>query len=121
DRTPISMRPWPKPDRRQASSLVSPDDMAGSGLCVGCGACAQRMEWNKSGFLVPAPGSPPGASFAQHCPFSPKAPNEDAIAGELFAAAPFADARIGRFEAAYVGHASEQPFRPNGSSGGLTS
>ncbi|MFL6766044.1 MAG: Coenzyme F420 hydrogenase/dehydrogenase, beta subunit C-terminal domain [Sphingomicrobium sp.] len=79
------------------------------------------MQWNKSGFLVPAPGSPPGASFAQHCPFSPEAPNEDAIAGELFPAAPFADARIGRFEAAYVGHASEQPFRPNGSSGGLTS
>ena len=60
-------------------------------------------------------------SFAQQCPFSPVAPNEDELAGERFADAPVTDGRIGRFEAAYVGHVAEHRFRPNASSGGLTS
>ena len=60
-------------------------------------------------------------SFAQQCPFSPVAPNEDELAGERFADAPITDGRIGRFEAAYVGHVAEHRFRPNASSGGLTS
>jgi coenzyme F420-reducing hydrogenase beta subunit len=77
------------------------------------------MHWNRDGFLEPKGPAPD--SFAQICPFSPVASNEDDIAGERFAAAPHLDARIGRFEAAYVGHAIEQPFRPQASSGGLTS
>jgi coenzyme F420-reducing hydrogenase beta subunit len=98
---------------------LNPAGMARAGLCIGCGSCAERMRWDKNGFLKPVGGAPP-ATFAQQCPFSPAAPNEDEIADSRFPDAPTADPRIGRFEAAYVGHAVEDPFRRNGSSGGLT-
>jgi coenzyme F420-reducing hydrogenase beta subunit len=94
--------------------------MARAGLCVGCGSCAARMRWDRDGFLKPLVEAPP-STFAQQCPFSPAAPNEDEIAADRFPRAATADRRIGRFEAAYVGHAVEDPFRRNGSSGGLTS
>jgi len=93
--------------------------MARAGHCVGCGSCAERMQWDKNGFLKPVAAAPP-AAFAQQCPFSPVAPNEDVIALDRFPQATAADSRIGRFEAAYVGHAVDDPFRRNGSSGGLT-
>src|SRR5437868_13903778 len=98
---------------------LHPAGMARAGLCIGCGSCAERMRWDKNGFLKPAVGAPP-VTFSQQCPFSPAAPNEDEIAASRFPDAPTADPRIGRFEAAYVGHAVEDPFRRNGSSGGLT-
>jgi coenzyme F420-reducing hydrogenase beta subunit len=79
------------------------------------------MHWDKNGFLKPKPGAPVPESFAVQCPFSPSAPNEDAIAAERFESAPAADGRIGRFETAYVGHVAEAGYRPNASSGGLTS
>ena len=83
------------------------------------------MQWDRHGFLKPAGPADwletPSESFSRQCPFSPAAEDEDAIAAERFPAAPIVDARIGRFEAAYVGYAIENPFRPNGSSGGLTS
>jgi coenzyme F420-reducing hydrogenase beta subunit len=83
------------------------------------------MEWDLHGFLKPR-GShewyeAPSDEFSRQCPFSPHAPNEDAIAWERFAGAAHQDPRLGRFEAAYVGHVAEDPFRPLGSSGGLTS
>jgi coenzyme F420-reducing hydrogenase beta subunit len=95
--------------------------MVRSGLCVGCGSCTERMSWDSHGFLKPDSAASTPVSFAQQCPFSPIAPNEDAIAAERFAAAPMSDPRIGRFEAAYVGYVAEPRFRANGSSGGLTS
>jgi coenzyme F420-reducing hydrogenase beta subunit len=98
-----------------------PGTMERAGLCVGCGNCAERMRWDRDGFLKPIVDPARLNSFAHICPFSPAAPNEDAIAAERFHDAPIVDARIGRLEAAYVGHAAENPFRPNGSSGGLTS
>jgi coenzyme F420-reducing hydrogenase beta subunit len=101
--------------------LPEPALMARSGLCVGCGSCAERMRWDRNGFLKPHPASARLQSFAATCPFSPAAANEDMIAAERFPVAPAADGRIGRFEAAYVGHAAENPFRRDGSSGGLTS
>jgi coenzyme F420-reducing hydrogenase beta subunit len=83
------------------------------------------MRWDRDGFLKPAGPAgwenSPSEHFSHQCPFSPAAANEDEIAGELYPVAPESDARIGRFEAAYVGHALEDPFRRNGSSGGLTS
>jgi coenzyme F420-reducing hydrogenase beta subunit len=94
--------------------------MARAGLCVGCGSCSERMRWDKNGFLKPEPAAASHATFAHQCPFSPAAPNEDVIAAENFPAAAVTDGRIGRFEAAYVGYAAENPFRHNGSSGGLT-
>jgi coenzyme F420-reducing hydrogenase beta subunit len=94
--------------------------MARAGLCVGCGSCAERMRWDKNGFLKPVVAGAP-ATFAQQCPFSPTAPNEDEIAASRFPEVAAADPRIGRFESAYVGYAVEDPFRRNGSSGGLTS
>jgi coenzyme F420-reducing hydrogenase beta subunit len=95
--------------------------MARSGLCVGCGSCAERMRWDRNGFLKPELRTSAPPRFAHTCPFSPAAPSEDVIAAERFGKAPAVDRCIGRFEAAYVGYAVEDPFRPNGSSGGLTS
>src|SRR5579884_547150 len=112
------MRHWPEPTARRPA--FTPANIVRSGLCVGCGSCAERMQWDKNGFLKPDRGAPTPSSFARQCPFSPVAPNEDEIAGERFANAPVSDPRIGRFEAAYVGHVAEASFRPNGSSGGLT-
>jgi coenzyme F420-reducing hydrogenase beta subunit len=119
------MRHFPDPSGAAANRLVSPGDIVRSGLCVGCGSCAGAMRWDRDGFLKPdgpAGGpEPPSERFSSQCPFSPAAANEDEIAAQRFPAARAADPRIGRFEAAYVGHAIEDPFRRNGSSGGLTS
>ena len=124
------MRPFPDPRTNPADRLVSPAEIVRSGLCIGCGSCASgnaasAMGWDKSGFLKPSGPrewlESPSEAFSRQCPFSPAAANEDAVAAERFGAAPLADGRIGRFEAAYVGHAAEGPFRPQGSSGGLTS
>jgi coenzyme F420-reducing hydrogenase beta subunit len=79
------------------------------------------MRWDRNGFLKPDPPTSAPPRFAHTCPFSPAAPSEDVIAAERFGKAPAVDRCIGRFEAAYVGYAVEDPFRPNGSSGGLTS
>ena len=124
------MQPFPDPRSGGAEQLVSPRDIVESGLCIGCGSCAAnrpdaRMAWDRDGFHKPE-GPPawydrPSVEFTRQCPFSPAATNEDVIATERFGMAPWADRRIGRFEAAFVGHAAESPFRPLGSSGGLTS
>src|SRR5215213_11412345 len=100
--------------------LRSPD-LVKPGLCVGCGSCASAMRWDRNGFLQPAEQRVPAEEVAKICPFSDAAPNEDAIAAERFPHAPAIDPAIGRFEAAYVGHVGEPDFRPQGSSGGLTS
>jgi coenzyme F420-reducing hydrogenase beta subunit len=123
------MQPFPDPTAAPAERLVSPRDIVRSGLCVGCGSCAaaegRAMRWDRDGFLKPEGPSDwaeiPSETFTHQCPFSPAAADEHEIAAERHGAAAFADPRIGRFEAAYVGHALEDPFRRNGSSGGLTS
>lgn len=124
------MRLSPDPRAEAAARLVSPRDVLRSGLCIGCGSCAAmrpdaRMGWDEHGFLKPGGPEPwfsaPSDAFSRQCPFAPAAPDEGAIAAERFPVAPAADARIGRFEAAYVGHVTEPGFRRNGSSGGLTS
>ena len=81
------------------------------------------MAWDRNGFLKPA-GSEnwleaPSEYLTLNCPFSPAAADEDVIAKERFATAVARDTRIGRFEAAYVGHSVQDPFRIQGSSGGL--
>jgi coenzyme F420-reducing hydrogenase beta subunit len=123
------MKPFASPRAEGADRLVSPADIVRSGLCIGCGSCVAAragaaMHWDKDGFLEPEGPrdwlEARSATFSHQCPFSPAADNEDQIAAERFAAAANADTRIGRFEAAYVGHALEDPFRPQGSSGGLT-
>ena len=119
------MRHFPDPTDAQAGRLVSPDEIIGSGLCIGCGSCAASMRWDRDGFMKPQGpagwAATPSEQFSRQCPFSPAAENEDEIAAERFGSAAQSDARIGRFESAYVGHANEDPFRRNGSSGGLTS
>ena len=114
---------------RPARSL-SPRDIVRSGLCIGCGACAgpgaavgPRMAMDRYGQLKPV-GDAQGlrrrsAAFAQICPFSPSAVDETTIARTRFPAAPETDERIGRFEAAYVGHVADIGFREEGSSGGM--
>jgi coenzyme F420-reducing hydrogenase beta subunit len=115
------MRHFPDHSPLDFEERISRAEIVGSGLCIGCGSCAAQMRWDRDGFLKPDGRTEPPQQFAHRCPFSPAAPNEDEIAADRFAAAANADPRIGRFEAAYVGHALEDPFRRNGSSGGLTS
>jgi coenzyme F420-reducing hydrogenase beta subunit len=123
------MRHCPDPKTERADRLVSPGEIVRSGLCVGCGSCAASgaaaMRWDADGFMKPHGSAEwietPSHLFSSQCPFSPAARNEDEIAGDRFANAKVSDPRIGRFEAAYVGYAVEDPFRRNGSSGGLTS
>jgi coenzyme F420-reducing hydrogenase beta subunit len=81
------------------------------------------MEWDRDGFLKPnGPAqwlSDRTNTLARTCPFSPAAADEDAIAFREFPSANNVDNRIGRFEAAYVGHVGEGDYRAEGSSGGL--
>jgi coenzyme F420-reducing hydrogenase beta subunit len=83
------------------------------------------MQWDRFGQLKPAGPRAwlhkPTRRLAETCPFSPAARDEDWIAAAAFPGAPYRDARIGRFETAYVGHAAEGTFRANGSSGGMVS
>ena len=121
------MQPFHDPRAAAVKRLTNRADVVRSGLCIGCGSCAASdgttMLWDRDGFLKPeaSRSSQPPEQFSAQCPFSPAAPNEDSIAAERFRGSPNDDARIGRFEAAYVGHALADPFRRNGSSGGLTS
>lgn len=111
--------------------LLSPRDIVGSGLCIGCGSCVAqadeagpRMRLDRYGLLKPAgPArwlSRRSASLARTCPFSPSARDEDDLAAGEFPAAPDHPS-VGRFRVAYVGHAAEAPFRDQGSSGGMVS
>jgi coenzyme F420-reducing hydrogenase beta subunit len=111
---------------------ISPKTIVASGLCIGCGSCASRaradgahVRWDRDGFFKPAGPQPwydaGDEDFPQLCPFSPAARDEDELAAHLFPLAPRRDGRIGRFAAAYVGHAEEQEFRRSGSSGGMVS
>jgi coenzyme F420-reducing hydrogenase beta subunit len=109
---------------------LAPADIAASGLCIGCGGCtlldpAARMSWDGDGQLKPAGDAEwlrrPDPAFAAVCPFSPAAADEDRIAEDLFSGADHADAMIGRYMAAYVGHVAEADFRMEGSSGGMVS
>lgn len=113
-----------------AAPRVSPRDMISSKLCTGCGACAAAdaeasLTWNAEGHLGPAGPdrwmTHRSEAFSQTCPFSPRARDEDAIAAERFPLAAHRDPWIGRYQAAYVGHAAEPGFRENGSSGGMVS
>lgn len=83
------------------------------------------MDWDRDGQLKPAGPATwltrRDRDFAQHCPFSPDAADEDTIAARLFPDAPTLDPMIGRHAAAYVGHAAEGDFRAQGSSGGMVS
>lgn len=104
--------------------------MVRSGLCVGCGGCVSaepnaRMGWDKDGFLKPEGSRDwyevPSRQVARACPFSPAAPDEDALAWQRFGFAPVRNPKIGRFTSAWVGHVAEGEFRPRGSSGGMVS
>ena len=105
---------------------LAPRDVADAALCIGCGACAVgkgALGWDRFGQLKPAGAwsaeAPP--NFAQICPFSPDARNEDEIAAERFPLPAYRDKLIGSFESAYVGHVAEEEFRAGGSSGGMVS
>ena len=113
-----------------APPTLAPRDIVRSGLCIGCGECAADepradMAWDAFGQLKPRGPSDwytaPSATFAARCPFSPAAVNEDVIAADRLPDAPHDDARIGRYEHAWVGHVAEGSFRSDGSSGGMVS
>jgi coenzyme F420-reducing hydrogenase beta subunit len=113
------------------TASISPFRVIQSGLCIGCGSCVAQaatdeaqVTFDRHGQLQPA-GPPewlrgPSEALARTCPFSPDAANEDELGAALFPAAE-PHPQIGRFAAAYVGHASEEGFRQRGSSGGMVS
>jgi coenzyme F420-reducing hydrogenase beta subunit len=105
---------------------LTPQRVAGAGLCIGCGACAGdkgQLGWDRFGELKPkgAWAREPSPKFASTCPFSSAARDEDEIAHARFPAAPHRDPLIGSFESAFVGHVAEGEFRAGGSSGGMVS
>lgn len=107
---------------------VSPRDIVGSGLCIGCGACASgsaRMALDRYGQYKPAADRAwlkrRSAEFSAICPFSPHAADETRLADDRFPAPAHRDPRLGPFEAAYVGYAVVDGFRGGGSSGGMVS
>jgi coenzyme F420-reducing hydrogenase beta subunit len=110
--------------------LLSPNDVARAGLCIGCGSCvaqapAARVQLDRFGNYRPV-GDPRwlssrSAVLARTCPFSPAARNEDELAAELFPGAAHVHPLLGRYESAYVGYVEEERFRDEGSSGGLSS
>lgn len=98
-----------------------------NGYCIGCGACAVQSpafsiienqygcyEAQKNDSLE----EPPEVSFV--CPFSEEAKDETSIAKNLFEKTCSFDKKIGYYLSCYAGYA-EEPFRSNGSSGGITS
>src|SRR5215207_8883442 len=97
------------------STLLSPDDIVRSGLCIGCGSCVGQsalkgvsMMFDSDGQLKPAgPTSwlrTPSIAFTETCPFSPTAKNEDQLAAALYPETTNVDEALGRFQTAYVGH-----------------
>ena len=76
------------------------------------------MRFDRNGLLIPEGDLTGSPEFPTLCPFSPDAPNEDAISDVAYPDAP-RHATVGRFLAAYVGHAEAGGFRERGSSGGL--
>jgi coenzyme F420-reducing hydrogenase beta subunit len=110
---------------------LSPREIVGSNLCIGCGACvggparavSARMRLDQYGQYKPAgPVSwfnAPTRLFASTCPFSPGAANENDIAAARFPQAARSDPALGRFEATYVGAVADNSLRANGSSGGM--
>jgi coenzyme F420-reducing hydrogenase beta subunit len=105
---------------------LSPADLIRSDLCIGCGACTltardSAMRWDRDGFRKPAGpfAARRSPDVAARCPMSPVAADEDSIAAERFAAA--SDPHLGRALGSYIGHVTEEEWRAQGSSGGLTS
>lgn len=110
---------------------LSPRDIVGSDLCIGCGACvagparavSAQMRLDGVGQYKPTgPASwfsTPTRLFARTCPFSPVATNETDIAATRFPDAQGWDPALGRFETTYVGAVSDETLRARGSSGGM--
>lgn len=118
----------PSPDRPEMNDRLSPRDIVGSGLCIGCGSCVAdvpgaSMQFDGDGLLKPHGPTEwyraKTEQFARRCPFSPAALDEDALAANRFPTAPVTDRKIGRFQSAYVGHVAEAEYRSSGSSGGM--
>jgi coenzyme F420-reducing hydrogenase beta subunit len=57
--------------------------------------------------------------FADICPFSPNAKNENVVSSQLFGEEGLRDNSIGFYQSNYVGHVAEDNYRMQGSSGGL--
>lgn len=115
---------------RSSPEALSPQDVIGGGMCIGCGSCVAALQPDGAAMAFDRYGQykPQGAftserstRFAQLCPFSPSARNEDHLSDERFPVATNSDLRLGRFKAAYVGAVAEPDFRSNGSSGGMVS
>lgn len=92
------------------------------GYCVGCGACAvasRDVKLHRSTFgELTAVGDLSGDGLDQVCPFATSV-DETTLAEELFPDALEWDARVGRFEAIYIGATASDEDRLRSSSGGV--
>lgn len=112
--------------------------VVGSGLCVGCGACAAvapdelTMRLNETGTYLPE--ARPGRTLTDFdgatadlvssvCPFSGDARNEDSIAESLYGGSPdvLHHGVTGYYRRIVAGHVASAGFREGGTSGGMTS
>jgi coenzyme F420-reducing hydrogenase beta subunit len=113
--------------------VYSPEDIIDSGLCIGCGACVglesirgvpARMIFDKYGQYQPSGPAvwynKSSQEFSSICPFSPAAANEDDLSIKLFPGQA-ADRHTGASIINYAGYVSEDEFRIQASSGGMTS
>lgn len=113
-------------------SLINPNKIIRSGLCIGCGSCVSqsaeysqglKMGFDRYGQLKPYGPTNwitrPTESFSQTCPFSPVAADEDQLAANLFPLARRHHLSSGRFISAYAGYVEEENYRVIGSSGGM--
>jgi coenzyme F420-reducing hydrogenase beta subunit len=109
---------------------LAPIEIVKSGMCIGCGACVADaanpkavMRFDRFGQLKPTGSADwfrhPTERFAQLCPFSPSARNEDEIAASAFPSAKLQHPATGRYRSAYVGYAASDGHRAQGSSGGM--
>jgi coenzyme F420-reducing hydrogenase beta subunit len=108
---------------------VAPVEIVKARLCIGCGACIGLAPRGSAAMALDCHGQlkPHGhewlhastPEFARLCPFSPLARNETELAEARFPETAIEDPLIGRYVAAYVGHAAESDIREAGSSGGM--
>lgn len=106
------------------------DTVVEGGYCIGCGVCAAlpdspiKIVWDEHGRYVAelADNGPSGPDYPvlSVCPFADGAPNEDALATELF---PNIDRHphLGHVLSTYAGYVVDGSWRSQGSSGGMVS
>jgi coenzyme F420-reducing hydrogenase beta subunit len=116
--------------------VYSPRDITNAGLCIGCGICVAqesikgaqgkiaKMIFDLYGQYKPSGSSgwqnQKSSDFSNVCPFSPLSRNENDLCQILFPGKP-TEEHTGASIINYAGYVTENDYRINASSGGMTS